>query len=545
MKIGIVVLVPLLVVQALLAAPKSSTEVSTETITSVEQADALVRATQEQFWQLFPPSDDWLYVHSDKSVKPVIWSSGWPNALKKQMYAEMRTVNGNLYPVYTLWAEADRVTGDLTYYNMFGQPVWTSLAPYGYTPLSPVLDRYDVESVEELSKSQQNFTASSIGLEFQLIPDGFQESYEQDIVLEQQMATLSAEPMMMSMSVPMPGDGTSTNSGGGGGSYQTTSVDYGDNLYLDQNLTLDSDGWLDIHNAEIGQEYEIYFTYNLQYIPFSTNTSSYYTAWPAKVGLIGQSDEVAYWSSPMINENGMHQGAGFFKAFSGEDSDGDGLSDIFELMMTKTDPNDPYDIDGTTLDGDVDQDGDGFSNREEYLGLGIGVYTHPRKEDSDWDYVNDDVDPWPMDRAGKADFDRDRMPDSLNGTSTSYPMLVADPDDDNDRFSDVDEATMGSNSKDPDSPGSTAYTDTDSDGLYDWEDPYPSNPDGDNDNIGDGYEKLVLGTSPTNPDSHTTGDIAAYNAVKDDADSDNRPQWKENNDLTNPIDGLDFKVSIF
>ena len=126
-----------------------STDSSIETISSLEQADALVRATQVQFWQLFPPSDDWLYVHSDKSVKPVIWSSGWPNALKKQMYAEMRAVNGNLYPVYTLWAEADRITGDLTYYNMFGQPVWTSPAPFGYTPLSPVLAQYGAKKVSE------------------------------------------------------------------------------------------------------------------------------------------------------------------------------------------------------------------------------------------------------------------------------------------------------------------------------------------------------------------------------------------------------------
>ena len=265
------------------ATSKLSKTDSTTIITSIEQADGLVRSTQEQFWQLFPPADDWLYVHSDKSVKPVIWSSGWPNALKKQMYAEMRSVNGNLYPVYTIWAEPDRNTGDLTYYNMFGQPVWTSLAPLGYTPLTPVLDRYGVESADELSESQKKFTASAIGLEFQLIPDEFLTSYEQDVVLEQQTATLSAEPMMMAMSSPPPPDGTSTNGGTGGTNYyQTTSVDYGDDLYLDQNLTLDSDGWLDIHNAEIGQEYEIYYTYNLQYVRFDTNTPSYTTAWPAK-----------------------------------------------------------------------------------------------------------------------------------------------------------------------------------------------------------------------------------------------------------------------
>ena len=251
----------------------------------------------------------------------------------------------------------------------------------------------------------------------------------------------------------------------------------------------------------------------------------------------------------MINENGMHREAGFFKAYSSEDSDGDGLSDIYELMMTKTDPNDPFDIDGVTLDGDVDQDGDGFSNREEYLGLGADIYTHPRKEDSDWDYVNDDVDPWPMDRAGKADFDGDGMPDSLNGTSTSYPMLVADPDDDNDRFSDLEEDTMGSNSKDPASPGSYAYLDTDGDGLYDWEEANIgtsiSNPDHDGDGIGDGYEEKMTPNSPLVHNSYTQQEKDDYAAVSGDADSDGKPKWIENTDSTNPDDGLDFATNIF
>ncbi len=520
-------------------------------ITSVDQADALVRATQEQFWQLFPPSDDWLYVHSEKKVRPVIWSSGWPNVLKKQMYAEMRAVNGNLYPVYTLWAEADRISGDLTYYNMFGQPVWISSAPLGYTPLSPVLDRYGVKMIDELSESQQEFNASSIGLELQLIPDGFQEPYEQDVVLERQAITLSSQPMMMAMSAPPPPGGTSTNSSGGGG-YQTASVDYGDDLYLDQNLSLSEDGWLDIHNAEIGQEYEIYYTYNLQYVPFDTNTPSYYTAWPAKIGLIGESDGVAYWSAPLVGENALNRAAAFFRAYEFSDSDGDGLSDIYELMITKTSHTNAMSVTAGVLDSDLDQDSDGLSNYEEYLGLGKDVYTHPRIPDTDNDNKNDDVDPWPMDGAGAEDTDRDRMPDVLyqNRTSTSYPMLIADLDDDNDRFSDLEENAMGSDSKDPTSPGSYAYLDTDGDGLYDWEETEIynssiSNPDHDGDGIGDGYEEKVLGNSATSPNSYTQAEKDAYAAVSVDVDLDGKPEWIEGTDSTNPNDGLDFSVNIF
>lgn len=527
----------------------SEQNTSKDVITSVQQADALVRATQEQFWKLFPPSKDFLYVHSDHSMKPVVWSTGWPSALKKNMYAEMRSVNGNLYPVYTLWAEPDRMTGDLTYYNMFGQPIWTSPAPKGYSPFKFHFDRLNVDSVDELTDQEMNWTPNNIGLEIHLLPTVFAASYDEDLMVERQ-TTLTSESMiaMSSMSVPMPGDGSYTDSGDGVTNYyQMTPIDYGTNLYLDQNLSLDRDGWLDVHNAEIGQEYEIYFTDNLVYRMFETNLnhSSTYTAWPAKVGLMGEGDEVAYWSAPMINENGMHRQAGFFKAYSSEDSDGDGLSDIYELMMTKTDPYDPVDYDGVNLDGDVDQDGDGFSNREEYLGLGKDIYTHPRDDDTDNDNITDDVDPWPMDYAGKVDTDGDRMPDDLNGTSTSYPMLVEDDDDDNDRFSDAQEVLMNSDSKDADSPGTAAYTDSDSDGLFDWEDPYPDDPDGDGDNIGDGYEVKVLGTSPTIPQNHDPSDIAAYNLVKDDVDSDGRPQWVEGGDSTNPDDGLDFEVNIF
>ncbi|MDF7809311.1 hypothetical protein P4E94_17840 [Pontiellaceae bacterium B12219] len=524
-----------------------ATEISntSESITSIEQADAIVRETQKQFWQLVPPGMP-LYVHSERKARPLVWTDGWPEAFKKNTYPEMVKVNGFDYPIYRLWAVADE-SGNLTYFNIHNEAVWTSPAPAGYSQYGYLMSRLGIESEDELTEKQKQLSASNVGMEIQLTIDSVYEFYEQDVAAESQTTTLSAEPMM-AMSAPPPPDGTSTNGGSGGTNYyQTASLDYGDELYLGQNLTLDSDGWLDIHNAEVGQEYEIYYTYDLQYVRFDTNTSSYSTAWPAKTGLIGESDNVAYWSAPLVGENALNRDALFFRAYEFSDSDGDGLSDIYELMITKTSHTNAMSVIAGVFDRDLDQDGDGLSHYEEYLGLGQDIYTHPRIADTDNDNRNDDVDPWPMDGAGAVDTDGDRMPDDLylNRTSTSNPQLVADPDDDNDRFSDAEESIMGSNSKDAASPGSAAYTDSDSDGLFDWEDPYPNDPDGDNDDIGDGYEKLVLGTSPTVTDNHSAGDIAAYNAVKDDADSDGRPQWVESSDSTNPDDGLDFAVNIF
>jgi len=55
-----------------------------------------------------------------------------------------------------------------------------------------------------------------------------------------------------------------------------------------------------------------------------------------------------------------------FTAGSGEDSDGDGLPDIYEVLVTQTDPTKGISILGGVLDGFADPDEDGWPNIEEF-----------------------------------------------------------------------------------------------------------------------------------------------------------------------------------
>ncbi len=225
------------------AQAKSTTYSDTEKIvTSIEQADALVRETQEQFWQLTSPG--MVYIHSERNVRPVVWSDDWPNALKKKMYAEMQIVNGSLYPVYTLWAEADPVYGDLTYYNRYGKPIWTSSAPAGYSPYSFMLERLAVTSVDELTDAQKQMSASNVGLEIQLIPSLFLESYEQDLVMESYSAA-------MAMSAPPPpGGGGGTNGVPSGGS----SANLAESIV---HMYADTNGFMVVEH-KVGEDWERY-----------------------------------------------------------------------------------------------------------------------------------------------------------------------------------------------------------------------------------------------------------------------------------------------
>ena len=55
-----------------------------------------------------------------------------------------------------------------------------------------------------------------------------------------------------------------------------------------------------------------------------------------------------------------------FAAGWGEDSDGDGLPDIYEVLVTHTSPDNADTGDTGTLDGDKDMSGDGWNNSEKF-----------------------------------------------------------------------------------------------------------------------------------------------------------------------------------
>ncbi|PKN54567.1 MAG: hypothetical protein CVU56_25950 [Deltaproteobacteria bacterium HGW-Deltaproteobacteria-14] len=108
-----------------------------------------------------------------------------------------------------------------------------------------------------------------------------------------------------------------------------------------------------------------------------------------------------------------------------------------------------------------------------------------------------------------ADFDGDHVPD------------CADPDDDNDGLSDVNEGIQGTDPRDPDS---------DDDGLLDGQEVNnygtdPLTPDSDGDGLDDGPEVKNYGTDPTNPDTDGEGlsdgdEVKVWGTDPNNADTD-------------------------
>ena len=149
-----------------------------------------------------------------------------------------------------------------------------------------------------------------------------------------------------------------------------------------------------------------------------------------------------------------------------DDDDNDGYLDTEEIacLSNKTDVNDvPSDMDGDGICDalDDDKDGDGIDNIFE---TETGIYnttsdtgTDPANPDTDGDGVCDgpstpDVaicvagpDAFPNDPAASLDTDGDRMPDELDGESTTG--LIEDLDDDNDTITDVTEEMCGTDPK--------------------------------------------------------------------------------------------------
>ncbi len=167
------------------------------------------------------------------------------------------------------------------------------------------------------------------------------------------------------------------------------------------------------------------------------------------------------------------------------DSDGDGLTDLEEIMIYHTDPNNP------------DTDGDGLSDGDE-----VRIYgTNPLNPDTDGDGLNDGDEVHKYHTNPRlADTDGDGLTDGEEILKYHTDPLLRDTDGDG--LTDGDEVQKYHT--DPTKP------DTDGDGLTDGEEvlTYHTNPllpDTDGDGLTDGNEVKVLHTNPLNKDTDGDG----------------------------------------
>jgi len=222
----------------------------------------------------------------------------------------------------------------------------------------------------------------------------------------------------------------------------------------------------------------------------------------------------------------------FFEIFDGNgldptnnDTDGDGLSDGDELIIYNTDPL------------KVDSDSDGLLDGEE-----INIYgTNPLSVDTDGDGVNDydEVHTYSTDPLN-TDTDSDAMPDGWEIDNLLDPLTndtALDPD--SDFLINIDEFlhnTLPMNN------------DTDSDLLLDGEEVFtyntdPTIDDTDSDGLLDGEEVLTYNTDPNDNDSDSDGLldgpevlIHGTNPLNGDTDSDGIPDGWEVDNLLNPLE---------
>lgn len=186
------------------------------------------------------------------------------------------------------------------------------------------------------------------------------------------------------------------------------------------------------------------------------------------------------------------------------DSDGDGLSDIDEMDIYGTDPNNP------------DTDNDGLTDGEEVL----KYKTKPLVPDTDGDGLID------------GDEVKKYKTDPLN------------PDTDGDGLKDGEEVVK--TETDPNNP------DTDGDGLTDGEEvfkhkTYPLIKDSDNDGLTDGEEVKTYKTNPLNPDTDYDflsdgAEVREYKTDPLNPDTDNggvRDGHEVIYDETDPLEGSD------
>jgi len=158
------------------------------------------------------------------------------------------------------------------------------------------------------------------------------------------------------------------------------------------------------------------------------------------------------------------------------DTDGDGLTDTYEMAVSNTSYLDP------DTDGDLLWDGQSVNGT---IGE-LAVSTDPLDWDSDDDFLSD----------GSEYFGWNITVVYFENSSTFQVTSDSlDNDTDNDGLSDYDEYYAGSHPR---------QADTDNDDLTDDVDPFPTKWDGDEDLLSD-YEEILRGTDYNNTDSDQDG----------------------------------------
>ncbi len=196
-----------------------------------------------------------------------------------------------------------------------------------------------------------------------------------DTQLEQQSAATAAPTLAT-------GEGGAESFGGGS---MFSLMDYSTNLYIASIKPLGANVQLIISNAAPNTAYDVYFTPNFKTNFFwrlllrgATNPTVFLTARPP-------GDEC------------------YFLVGTANDTDEDGLTDAFEVLVTKTSPTNAFTVTTNILDGDLDLDNDGVRNYEEFF-----LRTSPYTADSQKTGISDG-------KRGGTDFAADGVDNNHDG----------------------------------------------------------------------------------------------------------------------------------